>query len=496
VAFEARNKPWPATLEWLSDLAGLPLLSSGSMPAGTFSFHPPAPDRRYTFGEVLDLVNEGLLLQKFLLLRRDNALLLVRAEEKLDPSLVPRVPLEQLDARGKTEIVSVMIGLRHSRAEDLAPQVKRMLSPFGDVVAWGNQLVVCDTVANLRTLRDTIRTIDEAQEGRPAPPEAPVLRTYPVPGGNAEAVAKILQDIYRDAAKVRISPVGHTMIAVWAGPEDQVEMSRHLRSAPGNAVTELIPLNTLEAGRVTNTLKAMFGDPRTGGPYLEADLERNALIVRGSPEQVQEIRSVLHTLGETPEKVGSVHTFTLERGSATVLAESLQRLLTQMRSNPVKVVVPGEQPSKGEAGKSKGEAGKRPGKPDVPVTLTPSGNRLTVTSDDPEALALVAELLRLVQAPPGEGDFEVIRLKYAQAAHAARILDEMFNGPAPARGGAPGGAPGPGRPRPERARIIADPVTNSLLIKASPLDLLTIRHLLSKALDVPEAGDGKQKEGK
>src|SRR5262249_35004964 len=35
----------------------------------------------------------------------------------------------------------------------------------------------------------------------------------------------------------------------------------------------------------------------------------------------------------------------------------------------------------------------------------------------------------------------------------------------------------------KRARIVADPMTNSLLVKASPLDHVTIRRLLRDALD-------------
>src|SRR5205814_1979537 len=68
------------------------------------------------------------------------------------------------------------------------------------------------------------------------------------------------------------------------------------------------------------------------------------------------------------------------------------------------------------------------------------------------ALALVQEVVRLLtRTPPGEGDFEIIRLKNASATQAARILDEAFNGPRQPQGGLgavqqPGaaGAGGPG----------------------------------------------------
>lgn len=74
--------------------------------------------------------------------------------------------------------------------------------------------------------------------------------------------------------------------------------------------------------------------------------------------------------------------------------------------------------------------------------------------------------------PPGEGQFEAIRLSHATAADVAKVLDEHFNGTQ--------------KERPETARriyIVADAVSNSLLIQGSPGDLQSIREMLSKLLD-------------
>src|SRR5262249_14835994 len=67
-----------------------------------------------------------------------------------------------------------------------------------------------------------------------------------------------------------------------------------------------------------------------------------------------------------------------------------------------------------------------------PVHIMAFGNRLVVSSNDPDALILVQELVRLLtQTPAGEGDFQVVKLKNANAAEAAKVLDEAFNGPKP-----------------------------------------------------------------
>jgi RNA polymerase sigma factor (sigma-70 family) len=74
------------------------------------------------------------------------------------------------------------------------------------------------------------------------------------------------------------------------------------------------------------------------------------------------------------------------------------------------------------------------------------------------------------------GDFEMISLKYARATDVAKILDELFNGR---------------RDRVERVRVVAEPVTNSILLRAAPEDVATIRRLLELSLDAkPERAEG------
>src|SRR5207248_9396809 len=226
------------------------------------------------------------------------------------------------------------------------------------------------------------------------------------------------------------------------------------------------------------------------------------------------------------------------QGSAAALAEELQRLLSQMRTNPVRVITPTgdggagnqikptdqrqrprddqdetleDEPPQGaakpQAGGQAGAQGarqlvdpkeKKPGNPSAPVNIMAVGNRLMITSDDPQALELVSELVRLLtQQPNSKGEFEVIHLKNATASDVAKILDEAYNGarrqnqqmqfggfPFGGRGGFGGFAAQQQQPVEDRIRVVADPATNSLLVRASPIDMLGIRRLLNTSLDV------------
>jgi hypothetical protein len=161
-AFEFRQVPWARVFEWLSDRTGLPVLSA-QKPTGTFTFVSPQPGKTYTVPEVVDILNEALLGQHFLLVRRERSFTVVPADERIDPTLVPRVRPEELESRGRTELVSLVVTLKSSAAEDLAPEVKKLLGPFGDVLVLktANRLVLQDTAGNLRRVYATLLELEQ-----------------------------------------------------------------------------------------------------------------------------------------------------------------------------------------------------------------------------------------------------------------------------------------------------------------------------------------------
>jgi hypothetical protein len=163
-AFEMRDKPWAAVFEWYAETSGLGFTGSFK-PTGTFTFIPP-PGKKYTLPEITDIINEGLLSQKGLLVRRNTTFSVLPADEKVDPILIPRVRLEELPKRGKTELISVVIPLTYLKAKDVGPEVKKLLGTFGDIVVMekANQFVIQDTAGNLAQVNATIVDM-EIREG-------------------------------------------------------------------------------------------------------------------------------------------------------------------------------------------------------------------------------------------------------------------------------------------------------------------------------------------
>jgi type II secretory pathway component GspD/PulD (secretin) len=227
-------------------------------------------------------------------------------------------------------------------------------------------------------------------------------------------------------------------------------------------------------------MKAMFGEPKTGGPYLDLDDDGSALRVRGSSEQINEIRKVLAGLATATEPGGAMRVIRVEEGNGITVGEALLELFPKLRDNNLKLITPETGGRRGEAMKEKGGAKGDKARPGV--TIVAFSNRLLITTEDREAMAVIVQMVRILVNTEIGSDFEVLRLKHAKAAEVSKILDEAFNGPR-AKDGKAG-------VRVERVRVIADPATNSLLVRARPLDTMTIRRLLERSLDVPAARDG------
>jgi hypothetical protein len=97
-------------------------------------------------------------------------LTILPVDEKIDPSIPPRITLDDLKDRGKTELVSVVLPLKSMTAKDAAPEIKRMMGALGEItVLSNNQLVVQDTVGNLRRVVAALDAVEKDKKDPAAP---------------------------------------------------------------------------------------------------------------------------------------------------------------------------------------------------------------------------------------------------------------------------------------------------------------------------------------
>ena len=164
VSVNFNKAPWPTVLDWFKDESGLiPVLTV--QPTGSVTIVSPK-DVKYTISEVVDVLNDAMMQQKFILIRRQVSFFIHPSDEKLDPILAPRIELSELASRGRTEIVQLLLPLKTLNVEDTAPEIKNLMSVFGSIstLTKSNTLVLTDTAGNIRRIYDMIQQIEQKTE--------------------------------------------------------------------------------------------------------------------------------------------------------------------------------------------------------------------------------------------------------------------------------------------------------------------------------------------
>jgi type II secretory pathway component GspD/PulD (secretin) len=409
-----------------------------------------------------------------------------------------------------------------------------------------NSVLVTGPVDIVAKAKSILLKIDKGDGPKAVPiiKGPPELKIYNVPAGGADAMVKTLSEAYKASATCRISSIGNNKLLVYATPEDQFEIAGRISKSMADTGLKVasLPVGSVELAKAVAAIQEALGEMKTGGPFVSGSADTDAVIIHGSDEQIDVGKKIIEALGGPRASasgpiigpgVGSapgglrMRTIILDKGgSAADLAEMIERHLRDMRKNPVEVSPKrrpesedrrkgpdARAPSKLPAGvrlvarqdddpfvdPRRKEKDTRPGNEKMPIRIIAQGNRLLVMSSDPDAIRLVQRLVDLYTAK-GEGAFEVIRLRNADAIEAAKALEDVFNNPKEATtpfrpggffGGGPGGfrglAPPAGTPTPDRIRVVAYPATNMLLVRASPLDMLAVRSLLKRALDTDES---------
>ncbi|NIM08501.1 MAG: hypothetical protein GTO53_04950, partial [Planctomycetales bacterium] len=104
--------------------------------------------------EAIDLLNGVLLTKGYTLVRRGRMLLVINLQDGIPEGLVPQVTLEELDKRGKFELVTVAFPLGRRLAETVKTEIAPLLSIHGKAVPLPStaQLLVTDAAGIMRSV--------------------------------------------------------------------------------------------------------------------------------------------------------------------------------------------------------------------------------------------------------------------------------------------------------------------------------------------------------
>lgn len=345
-----------------------------------------------------------------------------------------------------------------------------------------NSLLVTGTPAQHQLVQTILKAIDVSES-----PDGTVLtrtgrrgrylRVYDVSSADAREVTKTLDAIMPGIVVNEDGQNGKIHIMASEREHEEVEqLIRQLDGAGGRQSVAVIPLIKMDPLMAAATLRSLFVSEGTDAPTLETDLYGRRLIVRGSPEQVTQIKAVLAQLGEDGTGVrptgrnGLRRRYSLQGRSPEEFLSILKDAWEDSEPNPIRIIVPSRSGPVREQRTSDGpvdatepaaeqpetqtsvEPTPAPGIPDNQaglrdtyftihrqdqptdsqppaddVVITVLGDDLLLTSSDPEALDRLEDLLdSLQQTIPYRTRWTVFYLQSADATEAADMLSQIF----------------------------------------------------------------------
>jgi type II secretory pathway component GspD/PulD (secretin) len=312
------------------------------------------------------------------------------------------------------------------------PTAAASQGPFISVSEKTNTLFVKATPDKLAVVAEVIKAIDvpEAADRSNVSASTPRFEAYEVEPGTAEGIATALDQTLFDRspqAKVAAHPNGGRIL-VYASPQEQQDVRDFLKQLQTEGMLfEVIPLRALDAAATATIVKSVLGLKKTnqdeddGYPFffyysrrqeqkeppmsrisVEADVQQNQLVIRGTRIQIDDIKDLLRKMGEP------IPTETGRGGSYRVLPlgddrEALQRALDklreswpQLKQNPIQIE------NLDDSSRSSRPAEKPPAEKKPSKKTNPPKSSTSASARDAEAIQFVADQEDEKPEPPPE----------------------------------------------------------------------------------------------
>ena len=242
-----------------------------------------------------------------------------------------------------------------------------------------NSLLVTGT-AKQHELVETILTaldVDEDAAGNPLSRDrrGSYLEVYKVSSADAREVTKTLGAMNIPGVNVVNEDGDNGTIHIVATARQHEEVAALIRQLDGGGVSgsvAVIQLAQMDPLSAAATLRSLFYADGADAPTIETDLYGRRLIVRGSIDQIAQIKQVLADLGEDGSGVrdrgdgGLVRRFSLQGRNPEQFLEVLQQQWESQQETKINIVIPNETgPIKSR--RTPEEEFDRPGDPPAPA---------------------------------------------------------------------------------------------------------------------------------
>ena len=495
--FKFRFQRWVDVLEEVARQAGLSLVLDAP-PPGTLNY---ADDKEYTPTEAIDLLNSVLLTKGFTLIRRDRMLVCVNIEDGIPENLVPQVTLDELDYRGKFELVRVSFPLEKRPAAAVAEEIKPLMSPLGKVVPLPStgQLLVTDAAGNMRAIRALIQAMPPVSgtatpAAQPSKSEPPVFAIYPLKGVDPPSVLTVMKTLYPSSSFVLDPKTDQLSVHAGASVQASVkaileEMMKTGQPPEKQSRLELYPVDPTRAAEILKGLEAIVPNAK-----LTLDAKTSRLVVWATGADHELLKKSLQTLGmaEIPEQARQFEVYRLTKADPKTTLAMLEAVLPTARlaiDAPTNSIVAIASAADQKAIKSLLEQlqSDKPG-PETPelrfyplthtptadmatlieglvpkakVTVDAANKRLAVVAPAGQQEAVKKAVEQFEKGAPPEHVLTAYPLSVADPTSVTSVLKSMF----------------------PKLEIVVDPKTNRLLVWASPSE----HEALKKAVDQLQA---------
>ena len=215
-----------------------------------------------------------------------------------------------------------------------------------------NSLLVKGSPANMKIVEEAIKAIDVSSDELDGTrvvqrPGEPYLEVYQLTSADAQEVSKTLTVMFPGSV---INEDGRARrLHIHGTPELHEEISaviRRLDGQGGGVQVAAVPLGRLDAYTATSTLQSLFLADGTSAPTILPDPTGRGLLVKGTSEQVTQIKLVLTQMdpsaGGGAGQGGRVRSIPLGGRDPMELMEMLQKIWGATNSNPIRVVIPSD----------------------------------------------------------------------------------------------------------------------------------------------------------
>jgi type II secretory pathway component GspD/PulD (secretin) len=419
--FNFRAQKWPEVLDWVAREADLSLVME-TPPPGVFSY---SDSKDYTTTAAIDLLNGWLLTKGFTLVRRERMLMCLDLKAGLPEGAIPRISPAELATRGRFEFVTVLFPLENRLPETVVSEVQPLLGTYGKVkpLPQTSQLMVSDTVANLRLLETVLSRIPASAAAASGPPE---LIVYPLNHANPEQAAAVLKQIVAGTVVVDAKA---RQISVNAVPFEQAKARTILQQLEDNQGPDqqpqlkLYPASVADPEQFLATLKLIAPDGQ-----FRIDSGSGRLVVWATTADQQKVSdSLQQLLAEQPQG-----------GLRTVVIYSLQHV----EPTAILTILASLTPA-------------------AKVTVNPTGRGVVVygtAADQQSVRQLIEQLDTQAGNVLAERTLQIYPVTPAQSSQAVALLSTTV----------------------PRAQVVSDPAGERLLVMATESDQQRVQMLLQQ----------------